>query len=117
VLPLLLLTIVTAFGATLWFSALNVKYRDIRYAVPFIAQVWLFVTPIVYPSSLVGEPWRTLLGLNPMAGVVEGFRWALLGTEQAPGPIVLLSSVVALLLVVSGLVYFRKGEDGFADII
>jgi len=117
VLPLLLLTIVTAFGATLWFSALNVKYRDIRYAVPFIAQVWLFVTPIVYPSSLVGEPWRTLLGLNPMAGVVEGFRWALLGTEPAPGPIVLLSSVVALLLVVSGLVYFRKGEDGFADII
>jgi lipopolysaccharide transport system permease protein len=117
VLPLLLLAIASAFGATLWFSALNVKYRDVRYAVPFIAQVWLFVTPIVYPSSLVSEPWRTLLGLNPMAGVVEGFRWALLGTEPAPGPIVLLSTAAALLFVLSGLIYFRRGEDAFADII
>jgi lipopolysaccharide transport system permease protein len=117
VIPLMLLAIAAAWGVTLWFSALNVKYRDVRYAVPFIAQVWLFVTPIVYPSTLVSEPWRTLLGLNPMAGVVEGFRWALLGTEPAPGPIVLLSSVVALLFVITGLIYFRRGEDSFADII
>lgn len=116
-LPLMLLAIATAFGATLWLAALNVKYRDVRYAVPFLAQIWLFVTPIVYPSSLVAEPWRTVLGLNPMAGVVEGFRWALLQTAPAPGPLVLASSGAALILLVSGLYFFRRSEDGFADII
>jgi lipopolysaccharide transport system permease protein len=117
VLPLLLLAVVTALGATFWFSALNVKYRDVQYAVPFIAQVWLFITPIVYPSSLVGEPWRTVLGLNPMAGVVEGFRWALLGTSPTPGPLVLVSIAAALLFFLSGLFYFKRSADSFADVI
>jgi lipopolysaccharide transport system permease protein len=115
--PLLLLAVVTAFGATLWLSALNVKYRDVRYGVPFLAQIWLFVTPIVYPSSLIGEPWRTVLGLNPMAGVVEGFRWALLRTTPAPGPLVAASIGAALLFTLSGIYYFRRAEEGFADII
>lgn len=117
VLPLLLLAVITAFGATLWFSALNVKYRDVQYAVPFLAQVWLFSTPVVYSSSLFPEPWRTILGLNPMAGVVEGFRWALLGTTSAPGPVVLASVGAALFLFVSGLYFFRRSEDTFADVI
>ncbi|MGZ4418105.1 MAG: ABC transporter permease [Gaiellaceae bacterium] len=116
-LPLMLLAFATALGATLWFSALNVRYRDVQYAVPFIAQIWLFITPIAYPSSLVAEPWRTLMGLNPMAGVVEGFRWALLGIEPAPGALVFASSGAALLFLVSGLFYFRRGEDSFADVI
>jgi lipopolysaccharide transport system permease protein len=116
-LPLLLLAVVTAFGATLWFSALNVRFRDVQYAVPFLAQIWLLATPIAYPSSLFGEPWRTLLGLNPMSGVVEGFRWALLGTEPTPGPLVLASAGAALLFLLSGLYYFRRGEDSFADVI
>src|SRR5438552_102225 len=90
-LPLLLLAVITALGAALWFSALNVKYRDVQYAVPFLSQIWLFATPIAYSSSLFPVPWRTVLGLNPMAGVVEGFRWALLGTAPAPGPLVAAS--------------------------
>ena len=83
--PLLLLALVSALGVGLWLSALNVQYRDVRYVVPFVTQLWLFLTPIAYPSSLLGEPWRTIYGLNPMVGVVEGFRWALLGTITAPG--------------------------------
>lgn len=116
-LPLLLLAVVTALGATLWFSALNVKYRDIQYAVPFLAQIWLFATPIAYASILFPEPWRTVLGLNPMAGVAEGFRWALLGTSPAPGPLVAASVGTAVLLFVSGLYFFRRNEDRFADFI
>jgi homopolymeric O-antigen transport system permease protein len=116
-LPLLLLAAVTALGATMWFSALNVKYRDVQYAVPFLAQIWLFATPVAYPSSIFPEPWQTILGLNPMAGVVEGFRWALLGTSPAPGPIVLASCGAALLFAGSGLYYFRRSEDSFADVI
>ena len=86
-LPLfLLLALVTALAVGLWLSALNVEYRDVRYTVPFLTQFWMFATPIVYPSSLLSEPWRTIYGLNPMVGVVEGFRWALLGTKTAPGP-------------------------------
>jgi lipopolysaccharide transport system permease protein len=115
--PLLLLAVATAFGATLWFSALNVRYRDVQYAVPFLVQLLLFATPVAYPASLASEPWRTLLGLNPMAGVVEGFRWALLGTSPAPGPLVLASCGTALLLLVSGLYYFKRGENSFADVI
>ncbi len=83
---LLLLALVTSLGVSLWLSALNVQFRDIRYTVPFLTQFWLFATPIAYPSSLLPEPWRTLYGLNPMVGVVEGFRWALLGTDTQPGP-------------------------------
>jgi lipopolysaccharide transport system permease protein len=117
-LPLfLLLALVTSLGVGLWFSALNVEYRDVRYVVPFITQFWLFATPIAYPSSLLPEPWRTLYGLNPMVGVVEGFRWALLGTKTAPGPIIAVSSAVALVILVSGAFYFRRMEKTFADIV
>lgn len=84
----LLLALITSLGASLWLSAMNVQFRDVRYTIPFLTQAWLFITPIAYPSSLLSDPWRTLYGLNPMAGVVEGFRWALLGTDTAPGPII-----------------------------
>jgi len=117
-LPLLfLLALVTALGAGLWLSALNVLYRDVQYIVPFIVQVWLFSTPIVYPSSLIPERWRTLYGLNPMAGVVEGFRWALLGTDTRPGPLVLVSAVAAGVLFVGGLLFFRRMERSFSDVV
>jgi lipopolysaccharide transport system permease protein len=114
---LLLLAFVTALGAGLWFSALNVQYRDVKYTVPFVVQAWMFATPIAYPSSLLDEPWRSVYGLNPMVGVVEGFRWALLGTETAPVPIILISSLAAVVLLVSGAFYFRRMEKTFADIV
>jgi lipopolysaccharide transport system permease protein len=117
VVPLLLLAFVTALGAGLWLAALNVQYRDVRYTVPFLTQFWLFATPIAYPSSLLGEPWRTVYGINPMVGVVEGFRWALLGTDTAPGPAIAVSSLAALLVLVGGAFYFRRMEDTFADVI
>ena len=117
ILPLLLLALVTALGVGLWLSSLNVQYRDVRYVTPFLTQAWLFITPIAYPSSLLGEPWRTLYGLNPMVGVVEGFRWALLGSASAPGPIVAASALAALALLVSGAFYFRRMEKTFADIV
>jgi lipopolysaccharide transport system permease protein len=117
-LPLfLLLALITALGVGLWLAALNVHYRDVRYVVPFITQLWLFATPIAYPSSLLPEPWRTLYGLNPMVGVVEGFRWALVGAKTAPGPIVIVSSLTALLILVSGAFYFRRMEKTFADVV
>jgi lipopolysaccharide transport system permease protein len=115
--PLLLLALVTALGAGLWLSALNVQFRDVRYVVPFLTQLWLFLTPIAYPSSLLEEPWRTIYGLNPMAGVVEGFRWALLGTPQPPGPMLAASVVAALALLASGAFYFRRMEKTFADVV
>jgi len=115
--PLLLLALVTALGVGLWLAALNVQYRDVRYTVPFLTQLWLFVTPIAYPSSLLSEPWRTVYGINPMAGVVEGFRWALLGTDTAPGPIIAVSVLAALVILVGGMFYFRRMEDSFADVI
>ncbi|NGZ98760.1 MAG: phosphate ABC transporter permease [Nitrospira sp. WS110] len=117
-LPLLvLLTFGTALGVGLWLSALNVQYRDVRYTVPFITQFWLFATPIAYPSSLLSEPWRTVFALNPMVGVVEGFRWALLGTRTAPGPMIAVSALVTVLLLVGGAFYFRRMEKTFADVI
>jgi lipopolysaccharide transport system permease protein len=117
-LPLLvLLTAVTATGAGLWLSALNVRYRDVRYIVPFLVQFWLFATPIAYPSSLLEAPWRTLYAVNPMVGVVEGFRWALLGADTAPGPMVTVSALASLVLLLSGLWYFRRLEATFADIV
>ncbi|HKI87075.1 MAG TPA: ABC transporter permease [Thermoanaerobaculia bacterium] len=117
-LPLLLvLAFVTALGVGLWLSALNVQFRDIRYTVPFLTQLWLFATPIAYPSSLLHQPWRTVYGLNPMAGVVEGFRWALLGTQTRPGAMVLASSLAALALLLSGAFYFRRMERTFADVV
>ena len=114
---LLLLALVTALGVGMWFSALNVQFRDVRYVIPFLTQVWLFTTPIAYPSSLLSEPWRTVYGLNPMAGVVEGFRWALLGTNTAPGPILIVSSLAALIILIGGAFYFRRMEKDFADIV
>jgi len=114
---LLLLTLTTSLGVGLWLSTLNVQFRDVRYTVPFLTQFWLFSTPIAYPSSLLSQPWRTLYGINPMVGVVEGFRWALLGTDTAPGPIIIVSSLVALVLLVGGAFYFRRLEKSFADVI
>jgi homopolymeric O-antigen transport system permease protein len=114
---LLLLALVAALGAGLWLAAMNVQFRDVRYIVPFLIQLWLFATPIVYPSNLLSEPWRTLYGLNPMAGVVEGFRWALLGTDTAPGPMVVVSGLVALGLLIGGVFYFRRLEKTFADVV
>lgn len=112
-----LLTFVTALGVGLWLAALNVKYRDVRYVVPFLTQFWLFATPIAYSSTLLSPPWRTLYGINPMVGVVEGFRWALLGTDTGPGPMIIVSSIAALLILVSGAFYFRRMEKGFADVV
>lgn len=117
-LPLfLLLAIVTTLGVAFWLSAMNAQFRDVRYIVPFLVQAWMFLTPIAYPSSLVAMPWRLLFGLNPMAGVVEGFRWALLGTDTAPGPLILVSAVVAVIFLVSGAFYFRRMERVMADVI
>jgi lipopolysaccharide transport system permease protein len=117
-LPLFaLLALVTSLGVSVWLSAMNVQFRDVRYAVPFLTQVWLFATPIAYPSSVLAEPWRTLYGINPMAGVVEGFRWALLGTSTAPGPMTFVSAGVAVALLVSGVFYFRRMEKSFADVL
>ncbi len=116
-LPLfLLLAIVTALAIGLWLSALNVQYRDVRYTIPFLTQFWLFATPIAYSSSLVPERWRAFYGLNPMAGVVEGFRWALLGKEP-PGPLMVVSTTVVILLLIGGLYYFRRMERTFADVV
>jgi len=112
---LVLLEIVTALGVGLWLSAMNVQFRDVRYVVPFLTQFWLFATPIAYPSSLLPEPWRMVYALNPMVGVVEGFRWAMLGTETAPGPMVMLSALVSLFLMATGILYFRRMERTFAD--
>jgi lipopolysaccharide transport system permease protein len=117
-LPLfVLLTVSTSLGVGFWLSALNVQYRDVRYVVPFLTQFWLFATPIAYPSSLVPMPWRALYGLNPMAGVVEGFRWALVGTSAAPGPTIIVSACASLALLVSGALYFRRLERTFADVV
>jgi lipopolysaccharide transport system permease protein len=112
-----LLTLVTSLGVGLWLSALNVEYRDVKYVVPFLTQFWMFATPIAYPSSLLPQPWRTLYGLNPIAGVAEGFRWGLLGTKTHPGSILIASSATALLMLVSGALYFRRMERTFADVV
>jgi lipopolysaccharide transport system permease protein len=114
---LLLLTFVASLGVGLWLAALNVQFRDVSYTVPFLTQFWLFATPIAYPSSLLSEPWRTLYGINPMAGVVEGFRWALLSTDTAPGPIIVVSSLVAFAVLIGGVFYFKRLERSFADVI
>lgn len=117
-LPLfLVLALVTSLGVGLWMAALSVQFRDVILTVPFIIQVWMFATPIAYPSSMLPEPWRTLYGLNPMAGVVEGFRWALLGTATAPGPMLAVSAVVAVVLLISGAFVFRRMEKSFADLV
>ena len=115
---LLLLAFVTALGVGMWLSAMNVQFRDVRYIIPFLTQFWMFATPIAYPSSLIeNDLLRTLYGLNPMTGVVEGFRWALLDTDTAPGPILIVSTLAAVALLVSGAYYFRRMEKTFADVV
>lgn len=116
-LPLLvLLAFVTALGVGLWLSALNVEYRDVRYVVPFMTQFWMYATPIAYPSSLLPGKWRVLYGVNPMVGVVEGFRWALIGTSP-PGAMIYVSAATAIVLLLGGAFYFRRMERTFADIV
>lgn len=110
-----LLALVTALGVGLWLAALNALYRDIRYIVPFLTQFWMYATPVVYPSSLLEEPWRTLYGLNPLVSVVEGFRWALLGQSEPRLSMFALSLVTSLILLVSGTYFFRRMEPQFAD--
>lgn len=113
----MLLALTTVLGAGLWLSALNVKYRDVGYAVPFLLQVWLFVTPVVYPTSILPERWRLIYALNPMSGVVEGFRWALLGTPAPAEDMLLVGAIVAFSLLLTGVLYFRRVEDEFADVV
>jgi lipopolysaccharide transport system permease protein len=117
-LPLfVLLALVTAMAVGIGLAALNVRFRDVRHTVPFLVQCWLFATPIAYPSSLLPEPWRAIYALNPMVGVVEGFRWALLDTQPAPGPILWVSAAAAVILLASTALYFRRMEKTFADIV
>ena len=116
-LPLfIVLALATALSVGLWLSALNVEFRDVRYTIPFLTQFWMFATPVAYPSSLVPARWRPLLGLNPMAGVVDGFRWALLGQSATPGPLLWVSIGAVIVLLFGGLMYFRRMEATFADI-
>jgi lipopolysaccharide transport system permease protein len=117
-LPLfLLLAVITALGVVLWLSAMNVLYRDIGYMIPYITQLWFYLTPIVYSASEVPEQWQFFYALNPMVGVVEGFRWALLGTSDAPSPMIGVSAVIALIVFISGMYYFRRMERTFADMV
>jgi len=117
-LPLwILLAMMTALAVGLWLSALNVKYRDVRYTIPFLTQLWLFSTPIAYPASIVPEKWRMIYGLNPMAGVVEGFRWGLLGKAPPSIQMLLISVGGVILLLIGGLIYFRRTERTFADVV
>ena len=113
----LLLAVGAALGVGLWLSALNVQYRDVRYTIPFLTQFWLFLTPVAYPSTLVPVSWRALYGLNPMAGVVEGFRWALLGKTEGPGALLAVSVAITIVILVGGLYYFRRMEKTFADVV
>jgi lipopolysaccharide transport system permease protein len=117
ILPFLLLAIASSLAIGLWLSALNVEYRDVRYVVPFLTQIWMFATPIAYPSSLLQDPWRTIYGLNPMVGVVEGFRWALLGTNTQPGAVIGFSVLATVVILGSGAYYFRRMERRFADYV
>lgn len=113
----LVLAFVSSLAAGLWLSALNVEYRDIRHTVPFLVQMWMFATPIAYSSSRIKEPWHTLYAINPMVGVVEGFRWAILGGRTRPGLTLLVSSVIAVIALVTGALFFRRIEKRFADLI
>jgi lipopolysaccharide transport system permease protein len=117
-LPLFtMLALTAALSVGLWLSALNVKYRDIRYTLPFLAQLWLFASPVAYSSSIVPEKWQAVYGINPMVGVVEGFRWALLGKSVSLGPMLVVSVVTTVALLAGGLFYFRRMEKSFADIV
>lgn len=111
------LTLLTALAAGLWLAAMNVEYRDVRYTLNFLVQLWLFASPVAYSSSLVPERWRPLYGLNPMAGVIEGFRWALLGRTSAPGAMLAVSTAITALILLGGLYYYRRMERTFADVV
>lgn len=113
----ILLALSTAWGIGLWLSALSAKYRDVTYVLPFVVQVWLFLTPVIYPSTFIPVRWKPIYDLNPMVGVVNGFRWALLGIGTAPGPSIVASIVVTAVVLVSGLFFFRRRERMFADLI
>jgi lipopolysaccharide transport system permease protein len=113
----ILLAMASALGVGLWLSALNVRYRDVRYTIGFLIQFWLLATPVAYSSSLIPARWRALYGLNPMAGVVEGFRWALLGKSEGPGALLTVSVVVVILILIGGFYYFRRMEAEFADVV
>jgi lipopolysaccharide transport system permease protein len=117
VVPLTVLALAAAAGVGLWLAALNVRYRDIRFIVPFLIQLWLFASPVVYPASAIGGTWQTVYGINPMAGVVEGFRWALLGAGSLHAGTVVVSAASAVLMLVSGAYYFRRVERHFADVV
>jgi lipopolysaccharide transport system permease protein len=118
VLPIfLLLALITALAAGLWLSALNVRYRDVGHTIPFLVQIWMFASPIAYPVSLVPEKWRLLYSLNPMAGVIEGFRWALLGKESPEFGVIGVSTVVVMAILVGGIFYFKRMERTFADVV
>jgi len=112
---LLLLALFTALGVGLWLSALNALYRDVRYVIPFLVQFWMFASPVAYPSSIVPARWRWLYGLNPMAGVIDGFRWAITGRGEPPGLVLLVSTVAVLLVVLGGLFFFNRMETSIAD--
>jgi len=117
-LPLfLLLALMTALAVGLWLSPLNVKYRDVGYTIPFFSQFWMYASPVVYPVSLVPEKWRLLYSLNPMAGVIEGFRWALLGKESPDFGVMAVSAAAVLVLLVGGIIYFKRMERTFADVV
>jgi len=113
----LLLSVITALGVALWLAAINVQYRDVGYALPFITQFWMFITPVAYSSKVISEKWQVVYALNPMAGVVNGFRWALLGSGNPPDVLVAISTVIALIVLFTGLIYFRNMERTFADTI
>jgi lipopolysaccharide transport system permease protein len=117
-IPLLVcLLVVTSLSVSVWLSALDVQYRDVRYAVPFFIQVWLFATPVIYSAADVPEQWRPLLALNPMTGVIAGFRWAVLGAGELPLGALAISTLLVVLLLATGLLYFRRMERTFADVI
>jgi lipopolysaccharide transport system permease protein len=117
-LPLIFIVLLVAvLGVGLWLCALNVKYRDVAHVIPFLTQFWLFVTPVAYPSSIIPEQWRLVYALNPMVGVIEGFRWALLGTPIPSIQVMIASTGTALALLIGGLVYFHRVEDEFADVV
>jgi lipopolysaccharide transport system permease protein len=117
-LPLFLIqAIMSALGTTYWLSALNVQFRDVRYIVPFLIQIWLFITPVAYSSSLISAPWQLVYAINPMAGVIEGFRWAILDTPSSSIQLMFISFLSASILLLSGILYFRRMEKSFADII
>ncbi len=117
VLPFLVLAVMTALGVGFWLSALNIKYRDVKYAIPFLAQFWMFATPVAYSSKVVPPEWRTLYGLNPMTGVVDGFRWALLGSTAGSGTMLLISFIAVVCVLLSGIAYFKHMERTFADMV